>query len=238
MQGMLATQLNSLVSEGKVDRDTVIVAKNYVLNHVQSRRIMILLDVEVLGNPGHRIGTPTNFEPSAMTDSSAPVLAAPPQPIQHHQNQPMQQHQNQPLQQHQNQSMPGPMDGSVHPIKSLNPYMNRWTIKARAIDKGDIRHWSNAKGEGKLFNVTFIDESVLVMHVSLLMISNLFQGEIKANGFNDAVDRFYNLIENNKVYYVSKASIKPARKGFSNVQNDYELSFDQNTEITPVLTLL
>ena len=48
------------------------------------------------------------------------------------------------------------------------------------------------------------------------------------------VDRYYTLLEEGKVYYVTKASIKPARKQFSAVQNDYELSLDQNTEISPV----
>ena len=36
----------------------------------------------------------------------------------------------------------------------------RWTIKARVTQKSDIKHWSNSKGEGKLFSVTFMDETV------------------------------------------------------------------------------
>jgi replication factor A1 len=39
----------------------------------------------------------------------------------------------------------------------------RWTIKARVINKSDVRHWSNAKGEGKLFSVTLLDDSVFDM---------------------------------------------------------------------------
>jgi replication factor A1 len=38
--------------------------------------------------------------------------------------------------------------------------VNRWTIKARVTQKSDIRHWTNQKGEGKVFNVTLMDESV------------------------------------------------------------------------------
>jgi replication factor A1 len=38
--------------------------------------------------------------------------------------------------------------------------LSRWTIKARVTQKSDIKHWSNAKGEGKLFSVTFMDETV------------------------------------------------------------------------------
>lgn len=36
----------------------------------------------------------------------------------------------------------------------------RWTIKARVTQRSDIKHWSNQRGEGKLFSVTFMDETV------------------------------------------------------------------------------
>ena len=51
--------------------------------------------------------------------------------------------------------------GHSVPIQSLNPYSNRWQIKARVSAKSDIKHYTNARGDGKLFNVTFTDESVL-----------------------------------------------------------------------------
>jgi ssDNA-binding replication factor A large subunit len=37
---------------------------------------------------------------------------------------------------------------------------NRWTIKARVSAKSEIKHWSNQRGDGKLFNVTLMDETV------------------------------------------------------------------------------
>lgn len=45
-------------------------------------------------------------------------------------------------------------------IKDLTPYQNKWKIRARLLSKSDIRHWSNAKGEGSLFSCVFSDESV------------------------------------------------------------------------------
>jgi hypothetical protein len=36
----------------------------------------------------------------------------------------------------------------------------RWTICARVINKSEIRYFTNKNGEGKLFSVTFADESV------------------------------------------------------------------------------
>lgn len=106
----------------------------------------------------------------------------------------------------------------IYPIEGLSPYQNKWTIKARVTNKSDIRHWSNAKGEGKLFSVTLMDET----------------GEIKATGFNDTVDQFYNLLEEGKVYFISKARIGIAKKQFSNVNNEYEISFENGTEISLV----
>lgn len=107
-------------------------------------------------------------------------------------------------------------DRPVNPIESLSPYQNNWTIKGRVSYKGDIRTWSNSKGEGKLFNVNFLDES----------------DEIRATAFNEMADKFANLLEEGKVYYVSKARIQQSKPKFSHLSHPYELSLDRDTEIT------
>jgi replication factor A1 len=61
----------------------------------------------------------------------------------------------------------------------------RWTIRGRVTQKSAIRTWSNSRGEGKLFNIVLVDES----------------GEIRATAFTQEVEKFYNLIEVNKVIY-------------------------------------
>ncbi len=71
----------------------------------------------------------------------------------------------------------------VFGISSLNPYQNKWSIKARVTNKSAIRTYSNAKGEGRLFNVEFIDNT----------------GEIRASGFNEQCDKFYELLQIDKV---------------------------------------
>ena len=48
--------------------------------------------------------------------------------------------------------------------------------------KSNIRTWSNSRGEGRLFSVNLLDES----------------GEIRATGFTDVVDKYYELLEVNK----------------------------------------
>jgi replication factor A1 len=79
-------------------------------------------------------------------------------------------------------------------LYSLRPLFGRWTIKARVVQKSDIKTWSNARGEGKLFSVTFMDET----------------GEIKATGFNEECDRFHNLLEENKVRRIIRLCLSGA----------------------------
>lgn len=112
----------------------------------------------------------------------------------------------------------GGRTGSIYPIEGLSPYQNNWTIKARVTQKSEIKVYSNQRGEGKLFNVTLMDES----------------GEIRGTGFNQVVDELYDKLEEGKVYFVSRARVNLAKKKFSNLSNDYELSFEKNTEIEEV----
>lgn len=70
-------------------------------------------------------------------------------------------------------------DAAIVPIRDITPYNSKCTIKARVTNKSTIRTWSNSRGDGKLFSVDLLDES----------------GEIRATGFNNAVDQFYELLK-------------------------------------------
>ena len=49
-------------------------------------------------------------------------------------------------------------DGASMPISRLFPFIRgNWRIKVRITKKSDVRTWSNAKGEGQLMNLEFID---------------------------------------------------------------------------------
>ncbi|XP_050301275.1 replication protein A 70 kDa DNA-binding subunit [Anthonomus grandis grandis] len=107
----------------------------------------------------------------------------------------------------------------THPISSLSPYHNKWIIKARVTSKSDIRKWENAKGSGQLFSFDLIDES----------------GEIRCTAFREMVDKFFPMIEVDKVYYISKCQLKPANKQYSSLKNDYEMSVTSETVIEECL---
>ena len=79
---------------------------------------------------------------------------------------------------------------NIYPIESLSPYQNkyvikvytythmythavyvrivvtsspctlRWTIRARVVSKPSVRTWNNSRGEGRVFNVDLVDETV------------------------------------------------------------------------------
>jgi replication factor A1 len=164
-----------------------------------------------------KIGTPVGFDstnttPAAPANIQTPVPSSHSAPVQVNQND-MNRNSNYTRQ----QAIPHarPVQQGICKITDLNPYQNKWTIQARVLSKGDIKTWNNSKGEGKLFSVVFADES----------------GEIRATGFKDTVDMFYNLLEENKVYTISKATIKAANKQYSTINNQYEMTLDTSSEI-------
>ncbi|XP_075887893.1 replication protein A 70 kDa DNA-binding subunit-like isoform X2 [Nelusetta ayraudi] len=115
-----------------------------------------------------------------------------------------------------NRTSPSSMT-KVLPISNLNPYISKWTIRARVTNKSSIRNWSNSRGEGKLFSFEIVDES----------------GEIKITAFNSEADKYYSLVEQGKVYYISKATLKVANKQYSKVNNDYEMTLHAHSSIVP-----
>ncbi|KAJ0776976.1 putative replication factor A protein [Helianthus annuus] len=108
------------------------------------------------------------------------------------------------------------MTRRVHPLASLNPYQGNWTIKVRLTSKGNMRHYKNARGEGCVFNVELTDEDGT---------------QIQATMFNEAARKFFDVFEMGKVYYISKGTLKVANKQFKTVQNDYEMTLNENSQV-------
>lgn len=108
---------------------------------------------------------------------------------------------------------------NIYPIEALSPYAHKWTIKARCTNKSDIKTWHNKNGEGKLFSVNLLDES----------------GEIRGTGFNDQCDQLYEVFREGGVYYItSPCRVQMAKKQFTNLNNDYELTFERDTLVEKV----
>ena len=226
-QAMLATQLNANVDSKEVQLNSVVKLTNFITNMVQERKIIIVLGIEVLNTADGRIGAPISVDKAGdQAAAAAPVqqqaapaaVPAPPQRAAAPQR-------------HNPYAGGGggggggggavaSNDANVRfvPISALNPYQNRWTIKARVTQKSEIRRWSNQRGEGCLFSITMLDQD---------------GGEMRATFFKDACDRFEPALEQDKCYYFSGGRLKVADRRFSSVNNQYECTFDTNADIRP-----
>uniref|UniRef100_A0A0D9WBY9 OB domain-containing protein n=1 Tax=Leersia perrieri TaxID=77586 RepID=A0A0D9WBY9_9ORYZ len=104
----------------------------------------------------------------------------------------------------------------ITPIAELSPYKGKWKIKARVTAKSAIWHFANRFGETKTF---FFD------------LRDALDGEIRAKCFSSAVDKFCDLIEVDKVYLISRGSVRPAQKGHNPFNSAYDLTLDITASI-------
>ncbi|PHH82779.1 hypothetical protein CDD82_4853 [Ophiocordyceps australis] len=213
VQTMLATQANHVVHEDKLLRGSLARIKQYTPNNLKGKNILIIIDLEALEGGVHdKIGDPSPLDARAPTETTIPsndFYGAK-----------KEESKSQVQMQKPQQSMPSRpamhAGSNIYPIEGLSPFAHKWTIKARVTVKSDIKTWHKATGEGKLFSVNLLDES----------------SEIKATGFNEQCDAFYDLFEQGCVYYISSpCRVQLAKKQFSNLANDYELTFERDTVI-------
>ncbi|KAF9469219.1 hypothetical protein BDZ94DRAFT_1207242 [Collybia nuda] len=222
IQAMLATQLNSMVNDNTIGKHTIAVVEKLTCNYVQEKRLIIILALRILEQSLEKIGDPKNITDAPPPTDSSPTSTIHPSAPGSSSTTSTAQHRSSNASSRQQPSVPPPDKsgrGPIFPIEGLSPYQSNWTIKARVTQKSEIREWSNMRGEGKLFNVTLMDES----------------GEIRGTAFNLAVEELYPKLEEGKVYYISKARVNLAKKKFSNLNNDYELSFERHTEVEECL---
>ncbi|KAG5921079.1 hypothetical protein E4U61_007153 [Claviceps capensis] len=207
VQVMLATQANHVIHDGKLVRGSFARVKQYTPNNLKGKNILVILDIEVIEGLGvqEKIGNPTAVESSEAKPAAMTGNDFYGVKKEENRSQAMS---SRPATAH---------DGSnIYPIEGLSPFQHKWTIKARVSMKSDIKTWHKPTGEGKLFSVNLLDES----------------GEIKATGFNDQCDAFYDVLQEGSVYYISSpCRVQLAKKQFSNLSNDYEITFERDTRI-------
>jgi replication factor A1 len=242
-QGMLGTQQNSLIKNGRLVNYSVVRLTEYVCNTTaNNRRIIIILNLDVLSQAPALIGNPVNIE-NQMQGQALPPVA----PINQNnsQNGHSYNNNNSSAPQHSNPSnsnsnsrssqivynrplgasqMGEPISkdkttaedlsrNSITPVNSLHPYQNRWTIKVRVTFKGEIKRYTNDRTkDGKLFHFDVVDSE---------------KGEIRITMFNEIVDVFYPHIHQGNTYYISRGQLKFANKKFTNIKHEYELTLDR-----------
>ncbi|KAH9644803.1 hypothetical protein HF086_007891 [Spodoptera exigua] len=214
---MLATQLNDKLISGELSDYSVVQIDRFVTSLLKNtgkgeKRVMIILDITIVA-PGNEVGKKIG-NPQTWTEESAgaaPAQAAP-APAQRPAPSPAAKPMITPTPNLDSSLLSSQM---THPIASLSPYQNKWVIKARVMSKSDIRTWNNARGEGKLFSMDLCDDS----------------GEIRATAFKNECDKFYDMIQVDKVYYISRCQLKTANKQYTSIKNDYEMTFTANTVV-------
>lgn len=225
VQCMLATQLNHLVHDGLLQRGAIIRMTSHQAQHLKGRSVLIVLALEVLpefGTP-EKIGEPKGIDTSALPAPANTTMSGPGFYGAKSEAQDIK-----PQVQAQKEMVRGGAGGgggggggahgsnTIHPIESLSMYSHKWTIKARVTAKSDMKTWHKPSGEGKLFNVTLLDES----------------GEIRATAFNDQADQYWDVLNEGTVYYISSpCKVQMAKKQFNNTNNDYELVFERDTHV-------
>jgi replication factor A1 len=233
VQGMLATQVNKLVEQNLVTESSIVRVNETLTNTVHGKKIAIVLSMDVLVTTAPQIGDPQPMDggalapPTGAAATTAPVAAAAVPaaavPYAAAASTTTSAYQSSAAGHFQPYSTMAPMaaesSGAIYPVTALSPYMNRWTIKVRVTKKGDVKTYTNAKGDGKLLSVDLLDGQ---------------GGEIRATMFNEQVDQFSAILEKNHVYLISGGSLKPANRKFTTFNNEFELTFNSSTTIQPV----
>ncbi|KAH6820454.1 Replication factor-A protein 1-like protein [Perilla frutescens var. hirtella] len=303
-QGMLATQLNEFVKSERLQKGSVVQLMQFICNVVQNRKIIIILDLDVILEKCDPIGLPKQYP--VKTDGNAPSIAkssaagqsmnqpavtdgnnpsyssgsafsgSTPRPTMGGGAQvqpsgedfnagshsygssfsgnsssgrynpsnaspiypkpdvgsgfpraPQNNYVRPPQSSYQQPSPIFPNRGPIAkneappriiPIAALNPYQGRWTIKARVTAKGELRHYNNPRGDGKVFSFDLLDSD---------------GGEIRVTCFNAVADQFYQQIEPGRVYMISRGTLKPAQKAFNHLRNDHEIMLDSTSTVQP-----
>jgi len=209
----------SKVESGEFDRFSVIQLNKYILNIASGKKVLIMLEPQIIAKGfevGKKIGNPipwdtavkredgnaNNVKPVTSNPSANQATRIPPS----HSN---------PSKMSYSTSMDSSIlsEDKICPISQITPYQNRWAIRGRVTNKSGIRSWSNVKGEGTLFSFTLQDES----------------GDIKVTAFKNECDKFYEMVEVGKVYFLTKALVKIANKKFSDCNHDYELTLTSDS---------
>lgn len=108
------------------------------------------------------------------------------------------------------------------PIRELSTYQGaKWTIKGRVTMRAPMRGFKkrDGNGDGKVFHVELLDAE---------------GGEIRASFFNEAAEKFFDLMEVGKCFKLSRGSVRIANRQYNTCKHRYELVFDKMAQVDEV----
>ena len=107
-------------------------------------------------------------------------------------------------------------------LKQLTTFSRDFIILIRVTKKSEIKTFesrSNAMGtnQGKLFYFIVLDRD---------------GNEMQCTCFNKAVDKFFDIIEEDQTYEIKGGYVKLNDKKFTRIKSDYKIVLDENSKIT------
>ncbi|XP_057830401.2 replication protein A 70 kDa DNA-binding subunit A-like [Cryptomeria japonica] len=108
-------------------------------------------------------------------------------------------------------ALPSPQNSTsdnICPIKSLNPYQNKWTIKGKVTNKRQIRQYSIVARNGKVFSFDIVDNEGC---------------EVRVTCFDHIIELHYHHVEVDAHYVISKGSIKEANTKYNKLNSHLEI---------------
>ncbi|RWW21335.1 hypothetical protein BHE74_00010527 [Ensete ventricosum] len=76
-QAMLATQMNGLVKSGALQKYSIVQLNEFICNVIQNRRIIIVINLEVLVSSSNGIGEPKLYDNGPASQNRAPIPVQP-----------------------------------------------------------------------------------------------------------------------------------------------------------------
>jgi replication factor A1 len=250
VQGMLATQLNPLVQKEELTVNSLVQVTDFMNNNIQGRNVIILLKLELLNNPGARIGDPTDIE-----KAGASAMAA----------------------SNNNNSAPaGPMynrtnnaTASTTATNKNNPYGTPAKPQSAGNNPyGGAGARSNNNNKNSTASITKTSSSPGGTPITSISQLNMYQNrwtikarvvsksdirtwsnakgegslfsielldssdmDIRCTLFKEAVDKFYNYLNVGSIYTIAGGRLKVANLQYNTCKSQYEMTLDQNSEI-------
>ncbi|XP_059077969.1 replication protein A 70 kDa DNA-binding subunit C-like [Cryptomeria japonica] len=103
---------------------------------------------------------------------------------------------------------------NISPLKALNPFQNKWSIKGRVTNKRKMHHYSSPKSSRRVFSFDMIDVEGT---------------EIRITCFGDIAEMHYHRVEARANYCLSKGTIREAKTKWNKLNNHLEITLDHNS---------
>jgi len=108
-------------------------------------------------------------------------------------------------------------ENATHVVASLNPMMNKYSVKVRVSEKSELKDIQSPRWQGKICNAKLSDKS----------------GDIIIKGFNADAEALHKELNDGSTYIITGALVKPVRDSrYNNTGHNYELTWSKLTKVS------